>query len=71
MGDATRMISVRHIGNCYRADQAYGEGVARALGIPISEVAEVEKHSLEKVSPLCLYAAPVWVYRSDSRHLAC
>jgi len=38
MGDAPRMIKVRHIGNCYRADPAYGEGVARALGIPMSEV---------------------------------
>ncbi len=40
MGDAPMMIKVRHIGNCYRADPAYGEGVARALGIPMSEVLE-------------------------------
>ena len=40
MGDAPRMIKIRHIGNCYRADPAYGEGVARALGIPMSEVAK-------------------------------
>ena len=38
MGDALRMIRIRHIGNCYRADPAYGEGVSRALGIPMSEV---------------------------------
>jgi catalase len=38
MGDAPRMIGAWHIGNCYRADPAYGEGVARALGIPMSEV---------------------------------
>jgi catalase len=38
MGDAPRMIKIRHIGNCYKADPAYGEGVARALGIPMSEV---------------------------------
>ena len=38
MGDAPRMIKIRHIGNCYRADPAYGEGVAGALGIPMSEV---------------------------------
>ncbi len=38
MGDAPRMIKIRHIGNCCKADPAYGEGVARALGIPMSEV---------------------------------
>jgi catalase len=38
MGDAPRMIKIRHISNCHKADTAYGEGVARALGIPISEV---------------------------------
>jgi catalase len=38
MGDAPREIKIRHIGNCRRADPAYGEGVARALGIPMSEV---------------------------------
>ena len=38
MGDAPRPIKVRHIANCTRADQAYGAGVALALGIPLSEV---------------------------------
>lgn len=38
MGDAPREIKVRHIGNCLKADPAYGEGVAKALGIPLSEV---------------------------------
>jgi catalase len=38
MGDALRMIGAWHIGNCCRADPAYGGGVARALGIPMSEV---------------------------------
>jgi len=27
-----------HIGNCLKADPAYGKGVADALGIPLSEV---------------------------------
>ena len=40
MGDAPRMIKIRHIGNCYKADPAYGEGVAKALGIPMSEVSK-------------------------------
>ena len=38
MGDAPKEIKVRHIGNCAKADPAYGEGVAKALGIPMSEV---------------------------------
>ncbi len=37
-GDAPREIKIRHIGNCLKADPAYGKGVADALGIPISEV---------------------------------
>ncbi len=38
MGDAPKMIKVRHIGNCLKADPAYGKGVADALGIPLSDV---------------------------------
>jgi catalase len=38
MGDAPKMIKIRHIGNCYKADPAYGEGVAKALGISMSEI---------------------------------
>ncbi|MHC4780617.1 MAG: catalase [Planctomycetota bacterium] len=38
MGDAPKEIKTRHIGNCMKADPAYGEGVATALGIPMSEV---------------------------------
>ena len=38
MGDAPSEIKVRHIGNCLKADPAYGEGVAGALGIPTREV---------------------------------
>ncbi|MDO9693475.1 MAG: catalase, partial [Candidatus Latescibacteria bacterium] len=41
MGDAPREIKIRHIGNCLRADPAYGEGVAAALGIPVSEIPKV------------------------------
>jgi catalase len=40
MGDAPKAVKVRHIGNCLKADAAYGEGVAKALGIPMSEVAK-------------------------------
>ena len=35
MGDAPKEIKIRHIGNCLKADEAYGKGVAQALGISI------------------------------------
>ena len=38
MGDAPMEIKIRHIGNCMKADPAYGEGVAHALGIEMSEI---------------------------------
>jgi catalase len=38
MEDAPGEIKIRHISNCLKADSAYGEGVAMALGIPLSEV---------------------------------
>jgi catalase len=34
------MIKIRHIGNCMKADPAYGKGVANALGIPFSKVSQ-------------------------------
>ncbi|SDI81044.1 catalase [Natribacillus halophilus] len=36
--DAPEFIKLRHIGNCYKADPAYGEGVAKACGISMSKV---------------------------------
>jgi len=38
LGDAPKEIKIRHIGNCLKADPAYGKGVADALGIPLNEV---------------------------------
>lgn len=38
MEDSTLQIKHRHITHCYQADSAYGEGVAKALGIDIEEV---------------------------------
>jgi catalase len=38
LGDAPDEVKVRHIGNCSKADPAYGRGVAKALGIPMSDV---------------------------------
>jgi len=33
MGDAPDEARIRHIGDCLKADPAYGKGVAEALGI--------------------------------------
>ena len=33
LGDAPKEIQLRHIGNCAKADPAYGAGVAKALGL--------------------------------------
>ncbi|MBS1486126.1 MAG: catalase [Bacteroidetes bacterium] len=38
VGGAEKFVQVRHIRNCYKADPAYGEGVAKALGLTMQEV---------------------------------
>ncbi|MEA4861454.1 MAG: catalase [Sphaerochaeta sp.] len=38
MQGTTVLVKKRHIRHCYLADKAYGEGVAKALGIPIADV---------------------------------
>jgi catalase len=38
LGDAPMQVKVRHIGNCLKADPAYGKGVADALGISLRDV---------------------------------
>ena len=40
IGGVPRDIQIRHIGNCLKADPAYGKGVAKALGIPQSEISK-------------------------------
>lgn len=37
MSDVPETIKLRHIANCLKADPAYGEGVAKAMGISISD----------------------------------
>ena len=37
MGDSELFIKQRHARNCYKADPAYGTGVAKALGIDLQE----------------------------------
>jgi catalase len=38
VGGAPKEIQLRHIGNCLKADPAYGKGVAKALGIAETEL---------------------------------
>ena len=38
LGDAPREFQNCHIGNCLKADPAYGKGVANALGIALGDV---------------------------------
>ena len=43
MGDAELFIKQRHVRNCYKADPAYGQGVADALGICIKAALAEER----------------------------
>lgn len=38
MGDIPKEIKLRHINNCYKADPEYGEGIAKATGIPLTDI---------------------------------
>jgi len=38
MQGTTKDVQLRHINHCYQADPAYGEGVAKALGISLQEL---------------------------------
>ena len=38
LGGAAKAIQLRHIANCLKADPAYGQGVAKALGIAADEI---------------------------------
>ena len=46
MGDSEIFIKQRHIRNCFKADPAYGKGVAVALGLSLDEalIAEDPAH---------------------------
>ncbi|MEP7080493.1 MAG: catalase [Ginsengibacter sp.] len=48
VGQAEKFIQVRHIRNCYKADPAYGSGVAMALGLTMDEVDNFDKESDSK-----------------------
>ncbi|RLL42150.1 catalase [Oceanobacillus piezotolerans] len=38
MEGTNKEVRLRHTNNCYKADPAYGEGIAKALGVSLSEV---------------------------------
>ncbi len=38
VGGADMEVQKHHIGNCLKADPAYGKGVAKALGISLDDV---------------------------------
>ena len=40
INNAPMQVKLRHIGNCMKADPAYGKGVAKALKIPISKISK-------------------------------
>lgn len=43
MGNAQLFIKQRHVRNCYKADPAYGKGVAEALGISMEEALKEDR----------------------------
>ena len=42
-GNAQLFIKQRHVRNCYKADPAYGKGVAEALGISLEEALKEDR----------------------------
>ena len=43
MGDSELFIKQRHVRNCYKADPAYGAGIAKALGIDLEEALKANR----------------------------
>lgn len=54
MGDALDFIKYRHIRNCYFCDKAYGEGVAKALGMTVEEAIKAHDTDPAKRLASCL-----------------
>jgi catalase len=48
MGDARQHIKERHVRNCWRADPAYGAGIARALGFKIEDIVSQQQPLVAK-----------------------
>ncbi len=54
MGDALDFIKYRHIRNCHFCDKAYGEGVAKALGMSVDEAIQAYNSDPAKHLASCL-----------------
>ncbi|MEG3768685.1 catalase, partial [Alteromonas sp. 14N.309.X.WAT.G.H12] len=54
IGGALDFIQYRHIRNCTRCDPAYGEGVARALGLTVDDAIKARETDPAKDFPGCL-----------------
>jgi len=52
MGDAPSEVKLRHIRNCTKADPAYGAGVAKALGVPFTELPDTPPSPMAIRGPL-------------------
>ena len=50
IGDAQEFIKIRHIRNCYKADPAYGIGVAEAIGLSMQLVLDYQGYGMEKLT---------------------
>ena len=51
MGDALDFIKYRHIRNCYTCDSAYGEGVAKALGMSVADAQAARENDPGRNNP--------------------
>ena len=51
MGDALDFIKYRHIRNCYTCDPAYGEGVAKALGMSVADAQAARENDPGRNNP--------------------
>ena len=54
MGDALDFIKYRHIRNCNWCAPAYGEGVAKALGMSVAAAMEARATDPARDLPSCL-----------------
>ena len=54
MGDAPDFIKYRHIRNCVKCDPAYGEGVAKALGLTVEDAIKAYESDPAKHLKSCL-----------------
>ncbi|WP_158966266.1 catalase [Paraglaciecola sp. L3A3] len=54
IGGALDFIQYRHIRNCYQCDPAYGEGIAKALGVTVEDAIKARETDPARDLPGCL-----------------